>query len=237
VVNYGTQLDISSIQSRLADLGIYTGTIDGVAGKNTQKAISEFQKQNGLTQDGILGQTTLDELFTVSWRAWDLEPDTKAPAPKKTLWPKQSECTSFYGAPGENQTTLVLPYPMKLSWDKKQTILKFSVHEKVHDSTKRCFTRIADAYTEEKRIDLGLDLWGGCLNVRKMRGGSSWSMHSWGIAIDFDPDRNQMGWGKDKARLAKPDAETFWKIWEDEGWTSLGRTRNQDFMHVQAARL
>ena len=70
-----------------------------------------------------------------------------------------------------------------------------------------------------------------------MRGGSQWSMHSWGIAIDFDPDRNQMQWGRDKARLAKPDLETFWRIWEEEGAVSLGRTRNFDWMHVQFSRL
>ena len=40
-----------------------------------------------------------------------------------------------------------------------------------------------------------------------------------------------------RPRLAQPDGETFWKLWEDEGWVSLGRARNYDWMHVQAARL
>ena len=86
-------------------------------------------------------------------------------------------------------------------------------------------------------IKLRLDRWGGCLNVRKMRGGSSWSMHAWGIAIDFDPDRNQLKWGRDRAVFARPDYDAWWRCWEDEGWTSLGRTKNYDWMHVQAARL
>lgn len=28
-----------------------------------------------------------------------------------------------------------------------------------------------------------------------------------------------------------------WKCWEEEGWVSLGRQRNYDRMHVQAAKL
>ena len=70
-----------------------------------------------------------------------------------------------------------------------------------------------------------------------MRGGTQYSMHSWGIAIDFDPERNQLNWGRDRARLAAADCVPFWDIWEAEGWVSLGRARNFDWMHVQAARL
>lgn len=84
---------------------------------------------------------------------------------------------------------------------------------------------------------LGLDLFGGCLNVRAMRGGKALSMHSWGIAIDVDPEHNPLRWGRDKARMAGPDYAPFLDIWESEGWISLGRERNYDWMHVQAARL
>jgi hypothetical protein len=84
---------------------------------------------------------------------------------------------------------------------------------------------------------LGLNLFGGCLNVRKMRGGSSWSIHSWGAAIDLDPDNNQLRWDNNKATFAKSDYDPFWEIVEKEGWTSLGRRKNYDWMHFQAARL
>lgn len=96
---------------------------------------------------------------------------------------------------------------------------------------------VAGLYSAQERKTIGLDLFGGSLNVRKMRGGSAYSMHSWGIAIDFDPERNQLKWGKDRARLAQPDAVPFWLEWEREGWLSLGRARDFDHMHVQAARL
>ena len=33
------------------------------------------------------------------------------------------------------------------------------------------------------------------------------------------------------------EAEDWWRIWEEQGWTSLGRVRNFDWMHVQATKL
>lgn len=195
----------------------YTGNIDGLIGEDTRYARSLWDaSKNGNLKD------------VSTWRDNEVE---------RPEWPKQSQVSNFYGEVGKNQVMLKLPYTMKVAWEQEKLITEFSVHEKVHDSALRCFTKIADAYNEEERSKLGIDLWGGCLNVRKMRGGSSWSMHAWGIAIDFDPDRNQLTWGKNRARLAKPDAELFWKIWEDEGWISLGREKNYDWMHVQAARV
>ena len=152
-------------------------------------------------------------------------------------WPRQADVESHYGAKGGNQTRLHLPYAMKLAWDTAKTVRSFYVHEKVHDSALRCFQRVADTYSEQQRVDLGLDQFGGCLNVRRMRGGSAWSMHSWGIAIDFDPVRNPLRANRENARLARPDCEPFWEIWESEGWVSLGRSKDFDWMHVQAARL
>lgn len=154
-------------------------------------------------------------------------------------WPQQaaSELTRYYGKVGENQTKLELPYPHRLSWDLRKTIHSFSCHEKVHDSASRVLQRVLEHYGPERIKELRLDRWGGCLNVRKMRGGSSWSMHSWGIAIDYDTEFNQYRWGRDRATLAGPEYDAWWRFWEEEGWVSLGRARNFDWMHIQAAKL
>jgi len=152
-------------------------------------------------------------------------------------WPRQKDCTSFYGKPGTNQVTLKLPYPMRISWEPKKTVKSWSCHAKVHDSMERLFQRTLDHYGMEKIKELRLDMWGGTLNVRKMRGGSSWSQHSWGIAVDIDPDNNQLKWGKDRATLAKPIYNKFWEFVYDEGAISLGKERNFDFMHFQFSRL
>lgn len=152
-------------------------------------------------------------------------------------WPTQANCTSFYGKPGTNQDQAVMPYPLRIAWDTKSKVTKFSCHQKVKEPIERVFQRTLDYYGYDKIKELGLDLWGGCLNVRKMRGGSAWSMHSWGIAVDMDPDRNQLKWGRDRAVFAKPEYKKWFEFWYDEGFISLGIERNYDWMHVQAARL
>lgn len=222
------------IQQRLKELGLYEGVVDGWDGKQTRTAIKAFQRIHGLMVDGIAGRLTMAEMFPEPIPERDQDIETPHGSQN---WPRQKDVENFYGKPGSNQTIIDLPFKMRLAWDTRKVIKSFSIHEKVHDSALRCFERIADAYDEDMRREIGINLFGGCLNVRKMRGGSNWSMHAWGIAIDFDPSRNQLRWGKDKARLALPDCEKFWRIWEDEGAVSLGRARNMDFMHLQFARL
>lgn len=104
-------------------------------------------------------------------------------------------------------------------------------------ATSNGYTRVHGHYGEQRIRDLGLDLFGGCYNNRKMRGGSNLSMHALAIAIDHDPERNQLRWGRDRAAFAKPVYDAWWRFWADEGWVSLGRERDMDWMHIQAARL
>ena len=67
-----------------------------------------------------------------------------------------------------------------------------------------------------------------------MRGSSTTtSTHAWGVAVDVDPERNQLRWDKSRAKLALPEYEPWWKIVESYGATSLGRRRNYDWMHFQ----
>jgi hypothetical protein len=49
-------------QSVLAKQGFDPGTLDGLAGNNTRKAILAFQTQSGLPETGILDPATLDKL-------------------------------------------------------------------------------------------------------------------------------------------------------------------------------
>lgn len=230
---------VAAVQEKLIARGYSVGAAgaDGIAGAATTAAIKAFQAKSGVEVTGTVTAATWDALDSEPMPERDLNPPSAEPAHIKPIWPRQAECMKVYGAVGQNQTILILPFPMRIAWDTAKTITKITLHEKVRDSAARVFDRIADAYSADKRKDLGIDLFGGSLSVRKMRGGSSWSMHSWGIAIDFDPIRNQLKWPREKARLGRPDAEAFWKLWEEEGWVSLGRARNYDWMHVQAARL
>lgn len=54
--------EVRQIQTKLRDLGYNPGTIDGIYGKNTQNAVKAFQRDQGLTVDGIAGSRTLKAL-------------------------------------------------------------------------------------------------------------------------------------------------------------------------------
>ena len=54
--------EVRDIQTVLKKWGYYNGNIDGIFGTATKKAVVSFQKNNGLTPDGIVGQKTLAAL-------------------------------------------------------------------------------------------------------------------------------------------------------------------------------
>ncbi len=216
------RLRTAAEQAILQDLDLYpkSSVVDGLVGPNTRDAWERWQNAQRVTNVAPEVQAVL-----------------APPASVRTIWPTQANVPATFGEVGKGQTTIALPWPMRLAWDRTVTVEKMTLHAKVAPSAARVFGRAHEQLGETKIRELGLDLFGGSLAVRKMRGGSAWSMHSWGIAIDFDPERNQLRWGRDQARLGKPDAAPFWGLWEAEGWLSLGRARNYDWMHVQAARL
>lgn len=224
-----TRLAVAGEQAVYRSMKLPTGPIDGFVGEDTRTARETYQAR-----------------INLNWRAEKEKQDEVSP-PKPisvktksksiTTWPRQSECMSFYGKPGTNQVTLTLPYPMRIAWEPKRIVRSWSCHAKVHDNMQRIFQRTLDHYGMEKIRELRLDLWGGTLNVRRMRGGSSWSTHAWGVAVDIDPDNNQLKWGRNRATLAKPVYNKFWGFVYDEGAISLGKERNFDFMHFQFVTL
>ena len=54
--------DVVSLQQRLLDMGFDPGRCDGIFGSRTDAALREFQRNVGLSADGILGPTTLAAL-------------------------------------------------------------------------------------------------------------------------------------------------------------------------------
>lgn len=231
------------MQSRLTAHGFPVGIIDGDVGTKTIKALKAFEAHHGFPADGTADADVVDMLRTSATLTEPYIPERDVvevdndPGLIHNMWPIQSRVPDFYGAVGKGQVRLDLPYSMRLAWDRSIKVARITVHHKVKDSAERAFNKIADTYSHADRVALGLDIFGGSLNVRRMRGGTRYSMHSWGIAIDFDPERNQLKWKAPKPRLSHKDARPFWEIWEAEGWVSLGRERNFDWMHVQAARL
>lgn len=61
-----TGSEVKEMQRKLKLWGYYNGTVDGVFGAGTKKAVVAFQKKNGLTADGVVGQATYKALGMVN---------------------------------------------------------------------------------------------------------------------------------------------------------------------------
>lgn len=65
--------DVKLAQTKLNALGLYNGQITGNIGSKTKAAIKAFQKNNGLTADGILTTETLKKLKTTNDKTAEAE--------------------------------------------------------------------------------------------------------------------------------------------------------------------
>lgn len=54
--------DVSELQHRLGALGFDAGRVDGIFGPDTEQALKDFQRNMGLTCDGVCGRDTLAAL-------------------------------------------------------------------------------------------------------------------------------------------------------------------------------
>ena len=126
-----------------------------------------------------------------------------------------------------------LPYPMRIAWDLDSSVNSMMCHKLVADNFIAVFNELLSTYGYDKIKELGIDLFGGCFNYRKMRGGNALSMHSYGLAVDLDPARNLLKESSKTARFARPEYKPMIDIFYKHGFISLGREKNFDWMHFQ----
>jgi hypothetical protein len=75
-----------------------------------------------------------------------------------------------------------------------------------------------------------MDQHGGGFNFRPITGGKSLSLHSYGIAIDWDPAHNP------RQKPMKRTLPNWWyDIWLKHGWSDGRNYKTPDPMHVQFA--
>ena len=257
-------IDDRSVQRALAAVGAYKGAIDGDFGKASKDALPIALDKAGIKRagwtyfrcrlayeqlmmrgaglqvgeiDGLDGAQTRFALERWQDLHRDIDPGAIAVLHQPQIWPRQKDVRAYFGEPGTGLVSMPLPFPMRLAWDTGTRVEKMQIHKAVAESAHRAFMAELDVYGHDKLVELGMDLFGGCYQPRNMRGGSSLSMHAFGIAIDRDPLRNQLRWDRSKANFAKPEYKPMLDIWAGEGWISLGRERDFDWMHQQAARL
>lgn len=80
--------EVRQIQSRLKELGFYTGPVDGDFGGGTESAVKSFQKDKQLTVDGTVGPKTWAKLF----------PKQELPVPAIHAKPVAFKCLALTGS-------------------------------------------------------------------------------------------------------------------------------------------
>ncbi len=146
-------------------------------------------------------------------------------------WPHDDTAskTRFFGTPGSNLIPIIPPFQMYYD---HHPIKSITVNKMVATSLLKVFTEILDKCGhDQKQIDaIGVSNFGGCYNQRMIRGSSTdISNHSFGAAIDLDPDHNPLG-GKN-GTMSKIIIDAF----DREGWFWGGRYKSRlDQMHFEA---
>ena len=227
---------VKKLQQKLSELGYNVGPIDGIFGPRTEEAVIKFQTDRGLDIDGVVGNQTWGELF-------------KEPVPEKAnleFPPFQDRCFEVYGdfrIKGWRQQELIqcdLSFAkgqldhVLLGWGKPQpkgfvhsNWFGFWAHRLVVPKFIEAFQNVVNRGLSEQ-----IKTYDGCFNPRMIRGGKTWSTHSWGIAIDINAAWNRMGQKNFEM------SEDLAKCFEDVGFIWGGRwASSPDAMHFQYATI
>ncbi len=213
---------IAYLQLLCHDNGIDAGKIDGFNGPTTESAV---QLLSALLTSGSIPRGFVDiNPLRINPQGFPLE--------------NLNALIAFYGNPCEVPLVKVpCPWMLRLDWDLRSTTRTIRIHESLADSLANILRETYAIYGLDGIKHFGLDRFGGSVNCRKKRGSvSTWSTHAWGIAIDWFPLANKLSWDSQRASLAHPDLDAWWALWEQDGWLSLGRTEDRDWMHIQAAK-
>lgn len=193
-----------------------------------EERIKRTQRKIGVVADGFWGPKSIAACQRYLRKL----------GPNPSPWPEQSRVQDFYGRPGQaggyTPPMIAVQLPFELLFGQIR-VRKVSCHKLVAGSLLRVFERLHGVYpTEEERLEAGVLFYAGIYAPRSMRGGSSPSMHSWGIAIDLNPtaNANKSPWPT-QATMPIEVMECF----ALEGWTSAGPFWGRDAMHFQATKM
>lgn len=91
--------DVISLQMRLRDLGYYNYKITGDFGSVTAQAVRDFQEDNRLKQDGVVGGQTAQLLYAngATRSLYNRRIPTPTPKPTPSPTPKTGSSSSRYG--------------------------------------------------------------------------------------------------------------------------------------------
>lgn len=130
-----------------------------------------------------------------------------------------AEIVNQFGQPGDRGN--IVSVPMKAGPGGRTVPVQ--VHRKIADRLKNTFEEIGAAGLSDE-----IKTFDGSYNPRKKRGGSTWSVHSWGLAVDLNAGQYPMG---TSAASTSPRYKQIAQIFARNGFYQLGN----DPMHFQFA--
>jgi lysozyme family protein len=201
-------------------------TADGIIGPNTINAALKVGGDIVVGASNLLVQKYIDKpvQFTkVNYKA--------KPVKQSVL---RSNASIFSKAGDEsNLVNVKVPDNYPLKYDGRP-VKSIRIHKLAADRLEAALNDIINHYGDDiETVAPGACVYDGSYNFRKTRNSSSQSVHSWGVAIDFDAAKNQLKTKAPSARLSQPIYKAFLDILEYHGFLSLGRRQNSDWMHVQ----
>jgi hypothetical protein len=189
----------------------------------TAAQIKAIQAKIGTTPDGFWGPKS-----TAACQAY-----LRGLMPSPNPWPSsgQAALKAFYSDPSKGEVAPQLA-PINVAGLGVQyggkDVATIRCHRLVAESLLRVLTAIS-----ESPLKSWLAGYAGVYNHRPMRGGSSWSLHAYGAAIDIMPHGNGLHthWPT-RATMPLEIMEHFAR----EGWLAAGAFWSKDAMHMQATR-
>jgi hypothetical protein len=154
--------------------------------------------------------------------------------PNPNPWPAsdQESLRAFYGQPGDESQLVMVEFPYEMFYGGIK-VTRTRVHRKCADSLLRVLTAIRDLIPLLPHVADEAQDYGGIYNFRLKRGGTTYSLHAFGAAIDLDADDNTFrdSWPM-KADMPLEIMECFAR----EGWLAAGAFWGYDAMHFQATK-
>lgn len=135
-----------------------------------------------------------------------------------------AQCLAKYGPPSDRNSNMVV-------WDVPVNLEIGMIPKKIY-CNKDMVVHLSHAFNNliQRGCVSELKTWDGCFNIRKKRGGSTMSLHSWGIAVDVNAYANCFG--------CKPKlSSNFVKCFTDAGFNWGGNWKKPDGMHFELANI
>ncbi len=199
---------------------------------------------SGLLVDGIAGRKTAAARAEYEGLRIKPEPSSIGPAAPPspiTRWPRQRDVPNFFGKDPRTAPMAYVtpPFTMYANYSRRSSdrVSRFMCHKLVKDPITRILNAAVEHYGEAGLRRLNIDIFSGCRVIRRVTGGTGYSMHSWGIAYDSDAAHNEFRDTWRESAFFRAEYKPWIDFWYAEGAINLGRERNYDPMHFQFPQL